>query len=64
MTDATLSAFRQIHADMLAARGESEETNNWQWIGKFMSQRHFGISEAKAKEYAARHGGTASKMAS
>lgn len=38
------------------------ESEAWQWIGPHMSQRHFGITETRAKELAARHGGTASKM--
>jgi hypothetical protein len=35
---------------------------NWQWIGPHMSQRMFGITEARARAYAERHGGTATKM--
>ena len=38
------------------------EPQNWQWIGPYMSQRMFGITEKRAKEYAARHGGEAMKM--
>lgn len=56
MSDATLHAFRQIAAAM-----ESAPTD-WQWIGPHMSQRMFGISEKRAKDYAEKHGGTASKM--
>jgi len=56
MNDATLNAFREIHEAMYP------EPHDWQWIGQYMSQRHFGITEAKAKAYAERHGGTASKM--
>ncbi len=57
MTDATLQAFRQIAADMNPA------AHDWQWIGPHMSQRHFGITQAKAEAYAKRHGGKAEKMA-
>ena len=56
MTAATLNAFRQIHEAM-----QSEPTD-WQWIGPHMSQRMFGITETRAKAYAERHGGIASKM--
>jgi hypothetical protein len=35
---------------------------DWQWIGPHMSQRMLGITEKRAKEYAARHGGEAKKM--
>jgi hypothetical protein len=56
MNDATLNAFRQIHEAM------QTEPTNWQWIGPHMSQRMFGITEPRAKAYAERHGGTASKM--
>jgi len=56
MTDATLREFRAIAEAM-----ESEPTD-WQWIGPHMSQRMFGITEARAKAYALRHGGTARKM--
>lgn len=57
MNDAALAHFRSL-AD--AMRGGAPA--DWQWIGQWMSQRMFGITEARAKEYAARHGGTASKM--
>lgn len=57
MTDAQLSYFRSI-AD--AMRGG--EPADWQWVGPHMSQRMFGITERRAKEYAARHGGEAKKM--
>ena len=56
MNNAQLQAFRQIAADMQPAE------QNWQWVGKWMSQRMFGISEQRAKEYAARFGGEAKKM--
>lgn len=56
MNDAQLQAFRNIAATMAGA------PTNWQWIGRHMSQRMFGITEARAKEYAARHGGEAKAM--
>lgn len=58
MNDALLTAFRTIADQMIG----DESTRQWQWIGKHMSQRMFGITEEKAKEYANRYGGTASKM--
>ena len=57
MNDATLEAFRQI-ADAM----QGTEPRDWQWIGKWMSQRMFGITEKRAKQYAAAHGGEAKKM--
>lgn len=56
MQDAVLTHFRTL------AEAMQTEPTNWQWVGKYMSQRMFGITETRAKEYAARHGGTASKM--
>lgn len=56
MNEAVLSHFRAI------AEAMNSEPTNWQWIGPFMSQRMFGITEARAKAYAARHGGTANEM--
>lgn len=56
MTDATLMAFREIHEMM------QTEPQDWQWIGPHMSQRMFGISETRAKAYAAKHGGEAKKI--
>jgi len=57
MNEATLNQFRAI-ADALAG----PEPSNWQWMGNYMSQRMFGITEKRARAYAERHGGTASKM--
>lgn len=57
MNDATLYEFRRL-ASVLAGT----EPQDWQWIGPHMSQRMFGITEARARAYAERHGGTASKM--
>jgi hypothetical protein len=56
MNDATLKYFRQLAAAM------QTEPTDWQWIGPHMSQRMFGITEQRAKEYAARFGGKAEKM--
>ena len=56
MTDAQLQGFR----DIAAAMGFAEQS--WQWIGPHMSQRHFGISEERARAYQAKHGGEARKM--
>lgn len=49
-------AFGDIAAAMQTA------PQDWQWIGRYMSQRHFGITEARAKELERRHGGVASQM--
>jgi hypothetical protein len=56
MNDSTILAFRAI------AEAMTSEPTDWQWIGPHMSQRMFGITEARAKAYAARHGGVARKM--
>lgn len=56
MNDATLEAFRQIAAAM------QTEPTDWEWIGPHMSQRHFGITEQRARDFAARHGGMARRM--
>lgn len=56
MTEAQLQAFRTI------AEAMNTQPTDWQWIGEHMSQRMFGITEARAKAYAERHGGTARKM--
>ena len=56
MIDAQLTAFRNL------AEAMNTEPTTWEWIGPHMSQRMFGITETRAKSYAARHGGTARKM--
>jgi hypothetical protein len=56
MNAATLNAFRTIAESM------NTEPTDWQWIGPHMSQRMVDITESRAKQYAERHGGTASKM--
>lgn len=55
MNDAALQGFRNIADAMLGKQ-------DWQWIGPHMSQRMFGISEQRAKDYAKRHGGEARPM--
>jgi hypothetical protein len=55
MTTATLQMFRSIADEMIG-------TADWQWIGPHMSQRMFGITKERAEAYAARHGGTATRM--
>jgi hypothetical protein len=57
MTNEQLEAFR-----MIAAQMRNNEPADWQWIGQYMSQRMFGITEKRAKEYAQRFGGEAKKM--
>jgi hypothetical protein len=57
MNDTQLQAFRNIAASM-----QGNAPQDWQWIGKYMSQRMFGISEQRAKEYAQRYGGEAKRM--
>lgn len=56
MHNATLQAFRNIAAAMQPA------PQDWQWIGKHLSQRMFGITEQRAKQYALSHGGVAQRM--
>ncbi len=48
----------RAHAD--AMRGG--DPADWQWVGRWDSQRMFGITEKRAKEMAARHGGEARRM--
>jgi hypothetical protein len=55
MNNATLSQFRAIAEAMYPS-------SNWEWIGPHMSQRMFGITEQRARDYAARHGGIAREM--
>jgi hypothetical protein len=52
----TLVAFRQIAAEM------HPEPHDWQWIGQHMSQRMFGITEKRAKDYAKKYGGEAKPL--
>jgi hypothetical protein len=56
MNAAQLEGFRILAAAM------QTEPATWQWVGPHMSQRMFGITERRAKEYAERHGGTAQEM--
>ena len=53
----TLNKLRRL-ADELAG----PYPKDWQWIGQHVSQRMSGITEAKARYYAAKHGGEASPM--
>ena len=55
MTEATLAGFRAI-ADTMGCTGD------WQWEGKWMSQRMYGITRERAEEMAKRHGGEAKQM--
>ena len=48
----TLNKLRRL-ADELAG----PYPKDWQWIGQHVSQRMSGITEAKARYYAAKHGG-------
>ena len=57
MNYAQLTAFRALAAAM------QTEPTDWQWVGQHMSQRMFGITEKRAREYAERHGGVAQRMA-
>jgi hypothetical protein len=57
MNDAVLNHFRSL-ADTMAG----DQPRDWQWIGPHLSHRIFGITEQRARAYAERHGGTASKM--
>jgi hypothetical protein len=56
MNDAQLEAFRQI------AEAMHPEPHDWQWIGPHESQRMFGITQARAENYAAKHGGEAKPL--
>lgn len=57
MNNATLEGFRAIAAAMAGP-----EPQDWEWVGPHLSQRMFGITEKRAKEYAQRHGGNARQM--
>lgn len=56
MDASQLQAFRDLAAAMSSA------PQDWEWIGKHISQRMFGITEKRAKEYAERYGGEARRM--
>lgn len=51
-----LNEFRAI-ADAMQT-----EPTDWQWVGPHLSQRMFGITARRAKDYAARFGGRAEQM--
>ncbi len=57
MNETTLEGFRMIAAAMA---GPAPQT--WEWVGPHMSQRMIFITEKRAKEFAARHGGVARDM--
>lgn len=57
MNEATLNGFRAIAEAM---QGNSKA--DWEWVGQHMSQRMFGITEERAKRYAALYGGVAKQM--
>jgi hypothetical protein len=57
MNDATLKAFRELAAAM-----QGNAPQDWQWVGKHMSQRMFGITKARATEYVRLYGGKAEPM--
>lgn len=56
MTNAALEQFRSL------AEAMNPEPKDWQWVGRWESQRMFGITEARAKEYAAAYGGEARRI--
>ena len=56
MNDAALEHFRALAAAMQTGPVD------WQWIGPHLSQRMFGLTEARARAYAERHGGIASRL--
>lgn len=56
MNDSTLEYFRSLSAAM------QTEPTDWQWVGPHMSQRMFGITETRAREYAKTFGGVASPL--
>lgn len=58
MNQATLEHFRQL-ADDILEDAIDPAPKTWAWIGRYMSQRMFGITEQRAKEYAERFGGEA-----
>lgn len=57
MNHVQLEALRMIAAHMAGSA-----VQDWQWIGEYMSQRMFGITEERAKKYAKRHDGIAKQM--
>lgn len=58
MNHATLAHFRSL-ADAM----QGPEPRDWQWVGRWESQRMFGITEKRARDYAANYGGKAERMA-
>lgn len=58
--EAMFLEWMRAHASAL--RGHAAA--NWMWTGEHMSQNHVGITEARAKELQAQHGGVAKPMPS
>lgn len=58
MNDFVLNQFRNLATEMVGA------PTNWQWIGKWESQRHFGITKERAERFARQFGGEAKEMKS
>jgi len=56
MREIELVGFRMLAAAMAGA------PTDWQWHGAHMSQHMYGITEERARAYAAMHGGTASPL--
>ena len=56
MNNAALEGFRQIADAMIGSE------RNWEWHGLHLSQHMVGITQERAEEYAAKHGGTASEI--
>lgn len=54
--DAVLNNFRAMAAQM------NPEPHDWQWNGKWDSQQMYGVTEARARAMAERHGGVAKRM--
>lgn len=46
MTDATLAHFRNLADALVGAPAD------WEWVGPHMSQRMFGITQARAEAFA------------
>jgi hypothetical protein len=59
MNEANLKCFRNISQLMI---NPTKQPEDWEWQGKWMSQRMVGITEQRAKEMASRYGGEAKKM--
>lgn len=58
MNDTILQSFRDLADEMIG----TFEARRWEWVGRHMSQRMFGITQERAEEYARRYGGRARRM--